>query len=66
MTNRPEDEQTGDPRESLEERYGSYEEYRKRFATACDDLVKRLKAKGIVVPDDQLAGEALATPLVQH
>ena len=31
-----------------------------------DDLVKRLKAKGIVVPDDQLAGEALATPLVQH
>ena len=31
-----------------------------------DDLVKRLKAKGIVVPDDQLAGEALATPLAQH
>jgi hypothetical protein len=32
---------TGDPRESVEERYGGYEEYRKRFATACDDLVKR-------------------------
>ena len=31
-----------------------------------DDLVKRLKAKGIVVPDDQLAGEALAPPLAQH
>jgi mono/diheme cytochrome c family protein len=31
-----------------------------------DDLVKRLKTKGIVVPDDQLAGEALATPLAQH
>ena len=31
-----------------------------------DELVRRLKAKGIVVPDDQLAGEALATPLAQH
>jgi mono/diheme cytochrome c family protein len=31
-----------------------------------DDLVKRLKAKGIVVPDDRLAGEALAPPLAQH
>ncbi len=31
-----------------------------------DDLVKRLKTKGIVVPDDQLAGEALAAPLAQH
>jgi mono/diheme cytochrome c family protein len=31
-----------------------------------DDLVKRLKAKGILVPDDQTAGEALATPLAQH
>ena len=30
-----------------------------------DDLVRRLKTKGIVVPDDQLAGEALATPLAQ-
>jgi len=32
---------TGDPRESIEERYGSYEEYRKRFAAACDDLVRQ-------------------------
>jgi hypothetical protein len=32
---------TGDPRESVEERYGSYDEYRKRFAAACDDLMKR-------------------------
>jgi hypothetical protein len=32
---------TGDPRESLEERYGSYDEYRKRFTAACDDLVRR-------------------------
>lgn len=32
---------TGDPRESLEERYGSAEEYRKRFAAACDGLVKQ-------------------------
>jgi mono/diheme cytochrome c family protein len=31
-----------------------------------DELVKQLKAKGLVVPDDQLAGEALAAPLVQH
>jgi hypothetical protein len=29
-------------------------------------LVKGLKAKGIVVPDDQVAGEALATPPAQH
>jgi hypothetical protein len=32
---------TGDPRESIEERYGSFEEYRKRFAAVCDDLIKR-------------------------
>jgi mono/diheme cytochrome c family protein len=31
-----------------------------------DELVRQLKAKGIVVPDDQLAGEALATPIAQH
>src|SRR5579864_7040514 len=37
-----------------------------RITETRDDLVKRLKAKGIVVPDDQLAGEALATPLAQH
>jgi mono/diheme cytochrome c family protein len=31
-----------------------------------DELVRKLKAKGIDVPDDQLAGEALAAPLAQH
>jgi mono/diheme cytochrome c family protein len=30
-----------------------------------DRLVKQLKAKGLVVPDDQLAGEALAVPLAR-
>src|SRR5262249_57072293 len=30
---------TGDPRESIEERYGSFEEYARRFAAACDELV---------------------------
>jgi len=29
----------GDPRQSLEERYGSYEAYRQQFAAACDRLV---------------------------
>jgi mono/diheme cytochrome c family protein len=33
-----------------------------RITETRDALVKRLKAKGIIVPDDQLAGEALATP----
>jgi hypothetical protein len=32
---------TGDPRASLEERYGSYDEYRKRFAAACEALIGR-------------------------
>jgi mono/diheme cytochrome c family protein len=31
-----------------------------------DALVKQLKAKGITVSDDQLAGEALSTPPAQH
>ena len=31
-----------------------------------DELVKRLKVKGLAVPDDRIAGEALATPLAQH
>ena len=34
-------EKTGDPRESVEERYGSFDEYRKRFAAGCADLTKR-------------------------
>lgn len=33
-----------------------------RIIETRDALVKRLKAKGIIVPDDQLAGEALAAP----
>jgi mono/diheme cytochrome c family protein len=37
-----------------------------RITETRDDLVKRLKAKGIVVPDDQLAGEPLATTPSQH
>ncbi len=37
-----------------------------QITEARDVLVKRLKAKGIVVPDDQVAGEALATPPAQH
>jgi mono/diheme cytochrome c family protein len=31
-----------------------------------DRLVKQLKAKGLIVPDDQVAGEALAAPLARH
>ena len=37
-----------------------------RITETRDDLVKRLKAKGIIVPDDQLAGEPLATTPAQH
>jgi hypothetical protein len=33
-------EATGDPRESVAERYGSYEAYRRQFAAACDELRK--------------------------
>ncbi len=32
---------TGDPRESIAERYGNFAEYRRRFAAVCDDLVER-------------------------
>ncbi len=38
---RAEREAKGDPRPSLEERYGNFEEYHKQFAAVCDDLVKR-------------------------
>jgi hypothetical protein len=31
---------SGDPRQSVEERYGSFEVYRKRFADTCDGLVR--------------------------
>jgi mono/diheme cytochrome c family protein len=37
-----------------------------RITETRDALVKRLKAKGITVPDDQLAGEALAAPPARH
>jgi mono/diheme cytochrome c family protein len=37
-----------------------------RITETRDDLVKRLKAKGIIVPDDQMAGEPLATTPSQH
>jgi hypothetical protein len=30
----------GDPRESIEERYGSYDGYQKRYLAACADLVR--------------------------
>jgi hypothetical protein len=32
---------TGDPRSSIEERYGSFDVYQQRFAATCADLVKR-------------------------
>jgi hypothetical protein len=31
---------TGDPRRSIEERYVTFEEYRKRYAAACEGLVR--------------------------
>lgn len=34
-------QKVGDPRPSLQERYGNFEEYRKRFAAYCRELVKR-------------------------
>lgn len=34
-------EKSGDPRKSIQERYGSFDEYRKRCAAACAELVKR-------------------------
>lgn len=37
---RAEREKAGDPRESVEERYGSFDSYRKQFAAACAKLVK--------------------------
>jgi hypothetical protein len=33
-------EATGDPRESIEERYGGFDEYRRRFAAVCEELIK--------------------------
>ncbi|MBL8796918.1 MAG: hypothetical protein JNM56_23655 [Planctomycetia bacterium] len=34
-------EKTGDPRASIEERYGSFEKYQKEFANKCTDMVGR-------------------------
>src|SRR5207245_59804 len=39
---------SGDPRQSLEERYGSFAEYRKRFNRHCAALVK----KGYLLQED--------------
>jgi hypothetical protein len=33
-------EKTGDPRKSIVERYGSFDEYKKRCEAACAELVK--------------------------
>jgi hypothetical protein len=38
---REERDKLGDPRPSLQERYGGFEEYRKRFAASCRGLVKQ-------------------------
>lgn len=38
---RAERDKTGDPRASIEERYGAFEDYQKKFAAAGADLVKR-------------------------
>src|SRR5262249_14339380 len=39
-TTRPERLKTGDPRQSVEERYGTFDAYRKRFAAVCDELAR--------------------------
>jgi hypothetical protein len=52
----------GDPRQSLEERYGSFAEYRKRFAAYCAGLVKQ----GYLLKEDAdrlLAGREKLRPL---
>jgi hypothetical protein len=36
---RAERQKTGDPRASVEERYGTFEEYRSRLAAACERLI---------------------------
>ena len=41
-------EQTGDPRESIRERYGTLDEYMRRFRAACDDLM----AVGYLLEED--------------
>ncbi len=38
---REEREATGDPRPSIQERYGSFEEYRQRYTAACEKLIGR-------------------------
>jgi poly(3-hydroxybutyrate) depolymerase len=39
---------SGDPRASIEERYGTFDEYKRRFAAACADLVKQR----LLLPED--------------
>jgi hypothetical protein len=42
-------QKTGDPRQSLAERYGDFAAYQKRFAAACADLVQRR----YLLPEDE-------------
>lgn len=37
---RADQEATGDPRPSIEERYGSFQKYRQQFAATCDEMVR--------------------------
>ncbi len=48
LRTRAEQKAAGDPRASLEERYGSFAEYKKRYAAACAELVK----KGYLLEED--------------
>jgi hypothetical protein len=55
-------QKTGDTRLSLEERYGDFATYQKRFAAACADLVRRR----YLLPEDEqrlTAGRAKLRPL---
>ncbi len=54
-------EKTGDPRQSIEERYGSFEKYKEQFAAKCQELVKQrylLKedAERLIAGRDKLQG----------
>jgi hypothetical protein len=45
---RAERQATGDPRPSIEERYGAFERYREQFAAACKSYV----AQGYLLAED--------------
>jgi hypothetical protein len=38
---RAERQASGDPRQSIEERYGNFEKYQQQFAASCADMVKQ-------------------------